>query len=170
MSIHGGATVPAVPAVDPAVAWLARAGDAEHAARLMIAFRNWFGRDDPDDDLVREGIRRLIVQGEGEFMLGARSAGGAPEGVCQLRYRWSVWQAGPECALEDLFVVEDARGSGLGAVLVEAALARARERRCRRVELDVSEANGPARRLYERFGFASGRPREGPDLLMRLRL
>jgi ribosomal protein S18 acetylase RimI-like enzyme len=37
--------------------------------------------------------------------------------------------------------------------MVEAVLARARERGCGRVELDVDDDNAPARALYESAGF-----------------
>jgi GNAT superfamily N-acetyltransferase len=67
--------------------------------------------------------------------------GGDPAvGVCQLRYRFAVWTGSEDC--------------GLGRALAEAALARARERGCARVELDVNAANPPG----------------GRNLLMRRRL
>ena len=50
---------------------------------------------------------------------------------------------------------DSARRHGLGEALVQAALDRARERGCGRIELDVNEANEPARALYERLGFSS---------------
>ena len=74
-----------------------------------------------------------------------------------LRYRHSVWTASDDCLLEDVFVEEQARGTGLGRALVEFALDLARERGCRRAELDVNEANEPALRSTSRS--ASGRRR-----------
>jgi ribosomal protein S18 acetylase RimI-like enzyme len=50
-------------------------------------------------------------------------------------------------------VRESARRSGLGRALVDAAIERARERGCRRIELDVNEDNVAARALYEARGF-----------------
>ena len=35
-----------------------------------------------------------------------------PAGVCQLRYRLSVWTASHDCWLEDLYVTDEARGTG----------------------------------------------------------
>jgi ribosomal protein S18 acetylase RimI-like enzyme len=68
-------------------------------------------------------------------------------------------------------VEERARRGGLGAELVRAAIERARERGCRRMELDVNDANEPARRLYERMGFSSYVEELGADnRFMRLRL
>jgi ribosomal protein S18 acetylase RimI-like enzyme len=54
---------------------------------------------------------------------------------------------------------------------VEAALERARERGCARVELDVNAANPVALALYESLGFESwSDPPGGRNLLMRRRL
>ena len=65
----------------------------------------------------------------------------------------------------------DARGSGIGRALVEAALRRARERGCTRIVLDANEANAPALALYGSVGFGSwSEAAGGNDLFMRLRL
>ena len=90
--------------------------------------------------------------------------------MAQLRYRYSVWTAADDCWLEDLWVREDARRVGLGAAMVEEACRRAAERGCRRIELDVSEANAGALALYERLGFATGKLPGGRDLFMQKEL
>jgi len=133
----------------------------------MIGFRNWWQRDEPDDAAFEAGVRRLLGDPNTDFLL----AGAPPAGVCQLRYRYAVWTASEDCLLEDIFVEAEARGTGLGKALVEAAFERARERGCARMELDVNEANAAALTLYESLGFeAWSDPPGGRNLLMRRRL
>lgn len=151
--------------------WLAGWEEAETVGRLLVEFRDWWGRDWPSDNAFLAGAERLIERQDTEFLLGAGHDDAPPAGVCQLRYRYGIWTAAEDCWLEDLFVREPERGTGLGHALVEGALDRARARGCRRIELDVNSANEPARRLYERQGFSSfSDPPGGDDLLMRLRL
>ena len=83
-----------------------------------------------------------------------------------MRYRWSVWWEAEDCWLEDLYVRDEARGSGLGRALTEAVLTRAAERGCRRVELDVNTENPAALALYRSLGFDTGKL-GGQDLFMR---
>ena len=153
-------------------AWVAQPDEAETVAQLLIAFRDWYGRDWPSDNAFLAGVERLIERVDTEFLLGAPHDDAPPAGVCQLRYRPCIWTAADDCWLEDLFVTPTARRGGLGAALVESALARARARGCRRVELDTSEANASAIALYERFGFsASAKSSSGArDLFMGVRL
>jgi GNAT superfamily N-acetyltransferase len=141
--------------------WRAEPHEAETVARLLVAFRNHYGRDWPSDNAMLAAVERLVELPDVDFLLAAPEAGAPAVGVCQLRYRPSVWTAAPDCWLEDLFVEEQSRGTGCGAALVEAALARARERGCRRVELDANEENDAALALYRRFGF-SERSKGGP--------
>jgi len=141
--------------------------DAADVARLMIGFRDWQGRSEPDDAAMEATARRLLADPNAEFLL----AGSPSAGVCQLRYRLSIWTSVDDCCLEDLFVEDAARGSGLGRELVEAAVDRARRRGCARMELDADEANAPAVALYRSFGFDSrSKAADGHDLFMRLRL
>jgi GNAT superfamily N-acetyltransferase len=145
---------------------LATPDDAAEVARLMIGFRDWWGRSEPADDAFHGGVRRLLADPNTDFLLG----GDPPAGVCQLRYRDSLWTGG-DCWLEDIFVEEPARGSGLGRALVEAAFERASQRGCVRMELDVNEANPAALVLYESLGFSAwSDPPGGRNLLMRRRL
>lgn len=89
-----------------------------------------------------------------EFLLGAPDDDSPPCGVLQLRYRHSIWTAADDAWLEDVFVTEAARRSGLGRALVLAAVDRAEQRNCRRIELDVDDVNAAARELYQSLGFA----------------
>jgi ribosomal protein S18 acetylase RimI-like enzyme len=146
---------------------LATEDHAADVARLMIGFRDWQGKSEPADDVIAATVRRLLTDPGTEFLLG----GSPPTGVCQLRYRLSVWTGTDDCCLEDLFVEADGRGSGLGRELVDAALQRARERGCTRIDLDANEANAPALALYRSVGFDSwSAAAGGNDLFMRLRL
>ena len=131
--------------------WRAEAAEAANVARLVAEFGEWWGHNVVPEDEIRASVERIMAGDDGEYLLGA--VDGEPVGVCQLRFRWSVWKSAEDCWLEDLFVREEARRSGLGRALVEAALDRARERGCRRIELDVNEDNAPARALYEACGF-----------------
>lgn len=74
-----------------------------------------------------------------------------------------------DCWLEDLWVEEDTRRSGLGRALVAAACDRAREHGCRRIELDTSEENAPALALYTSVGFGT-KGTEGRSLFLQKKL
>jgi GNAT superfamily N-acetyltransferase len=145
---------------------LATDEDAETVAGLLTEFRDHQGRGWPDDASFLDSVRRLMGDPDTEFLL----AGEPSDGVCQVRFRFGVWYAEYDCLIEDVFVRERARGTGLGRALVEGALERARARGCRRVELDTNEANGPALALYRSLGFSAGSDVVGErDLFMRHR-
>jgi len=66
---------------------------------------------------------------------------------------YSTWEGRPGLYVEDLFVAEEARGTGAGVALL-AALARiAHERDWRRIDLSVLDWN-PARAFYSAHGMA----------------
>lgn len=142
--------------------WLGGPGEAEIIARLLVEFRDEIGRDWPSANAFLAGVERLVDERDTEYLLGAPDEDAAPGGVCQLRFRHSLWTASQDCWLEDLYVRPAARGRGIGEALVQAAAGRARERGCRRIELDTSEANEPALRLYERCGFSTSSKSEPP--------
>lgn len=148
--------------------WLAGEAELDDAARLLGEFRDWFGNTAPSDEEIRESVARIHNEG-GEFLLGAVD-GEEPLGICQLRYRWSAWTSSDDAWLEDVFVSESARGTGLGKALVEAAIARARDRGCARIELDADEANTPAIGLYRSLGFRDDLKAQARSLVFGLRL
>lgn len=152
--------------------WKAGLDEANAVTRLMVGFRDHLGKHSPPEDSIRSGVAALIGDAQTDFLLAAQGAGAPAEGICQLRFRPSVWKAGIDCLLEDLFVTEAARGTGHGRALVAAAQARALERGARRMELDVNERNAPALALYRSFGFAGENPAfdGGRDLYLQVDL
>jgi ribosomal protein S18 acetylase RimI-like enzyme len=135
-------------------AWVAEPAEAAIVAGLLVEFRDHNGHDWPSANSFLASVERLMERRDTEFLLGTPHDDSPPAGVCQLRFRHSVWKAADDCWLEDLFVRSAARGAGLGGKLVSLALERARERGCRRVELDTNEANDAALELYRRLGFS----------------
>ncbi len=148
-------------------AWLAGYDEAEAIAALLVGFRDHMGGDWPSDNAFLASVERLLEDRDTEFLLAAGGAGATPAGVLQLRFRFSVWKASPDAWLEDLFVREDARRTGVGDVLVALAIERAGQRGARRIELDCNEHNAGALALYERHGFsARSKGGTGRDLFL----
>jgi ribosomal protein S18 acetylase RimI-like enzyme len=141
--------------------WRAEHRDASEVARLLIAFREWLESSSPTDDFIQAAVQRLITDPATEYLLGASTEAGEACGVCQLRFRESVWTAGLDCWIEDVFVLDNARGQGVGRELVRVACERACERGARRIELDTSESNAAAISLYESLGFSTSSKAHG---------
>lgn len=68
------------------------------------------------------------------------------------------------CYLQDLFTDPRLRGRGVGAALIQAVVAWARERGCFRVYWMTHETNATARRLYDRVATNTGFIRYSIDL------
>lgn len=138
---------------------------------MLAEFRDWWGYSAPTDAEMGAAVERLIDCPDTDYLLGAPAAAAAAAGVCQVRYRPSVWTGSDDAWLEDLYVREAARGGGLGRSLAELAIAQARDRGCLRIQLDVNTGNAPAHALYKRLGFTSAAdPPGGETLMMGLRL
>jgi GNAT superfamily N-acetyltransferase len=146
--------------------WRAAPDEAPAVAALLAAFRDHLGYDQPSDASMLASVERIIVRDDAEYLLAGERD---PVGVAQVRYRWSIWWDAEDCWLEDLYVRPEARGDGVGRTLVEVVVDRARERGCRRVELDVNSENPAAMALYQSLGFDTGKT-GGQDIFMRKRL
>ena len=130
----------------------AGADDLADVTRLIAEFRDWWRKDEPNDELIRTTAERLLGDPATLYLL-AFDDDGTAVGVCQLRFRLSVWTGADDCWLEDLFVSESARSGGYGRALVTAAIEAATARGCKRIELDVNLQNDAALTLYLEMGF-----------------
>ena len=71
------------------------------------------------------------------------------------------WKIFDELHINNLAVMPDARGHGLGTALLLHVLDQGNRLGARRALLEVRESNAAARRLYERLGFAVSGTRPG---------
>ena len=77
---------------------------------------------------------------------------GRPVGFALFFHNYSTFLAQPGLYLEDLFVVPERRGSGVGRALLERLAQIAVDRGCGRLEWAVLDWNVDAIRFYERLG------------------
>jgi GNAT superfamily N-acetyltransferase len=118
------------------------------------------------DDLVRDGFGERPLF---EALIAERA--GAPVGFALFFPHYSTWEGRPGMYVEDLFVVEDERGTGVGRALLVALARIAHERGWPRIDLAVLDWN-PARSFYEAHGMEHQREwlpyRMGADAIARL--
>ncbi|MBY0279267.1 GNAT family N-acetyltransferase [Candidatus Binatia bacterium] len=82
--------------------------------------------------------------------------GGAVAGVLQLSFlRCLTHEGGRRAQIEGVRVDRARRGGGLGRILIEDAVRRARERGCHLVQLTTDRRRQDALVFYERLGFVA---------------
>ncbi len=92
-----------------------------------------------------------------EPVLGAMAfAGDRAVGMVHWLYHRSCWSVGNNCYLQDLFVIPDHRGSGIGRQLIEHVFAAARNVGCAKVYWLTHETNAKAMLLYDRIAQRTG--------------
>lgn len=147
---------------DPPAVRRATPGDAPQVARLLHDFQEEYDEPSPGVESLEDRYEELIRSKEMIVLL----VGDGPDGFAQLRFRRWVYSAGLHSYLEELYVVPDRRGNGLGRALLEAAMDAARAEGAEQMELGTSEDDTAARGLYESSGFTNreGKP-DGPVML-----
>lgn len=106
----------------------------------------------PDRAAQQRGLAAIIDDlAVGEILVALED--GRVLGMVNLLYTVSTALGERVALLEDLVVDAGARGTGVGSALLEAAIAHARSRACRRLTLLTDGANHAAQRFYRRHGF-----------------
>jgi GNAT superfamily N-acetyltransferase len=77
-------------------------------------------------------------------------------GLTHYLFQRSTWLVNSQCYLQDLYVSEAVRGSGVGRALIAAVAAAAKEAGAARVFWNTHETNAVARRLYDAVAERSG--------------
>lgn len=131
---------------------LAAPEDRQAFLVLAQALYQEFGEDRPP----RRRLTKLFddaVAPAVPFKLFFAVVGDEPCGMLSLAIVPTTEGAGCFGYLDDVFVLEQYRGQGIGAKLMREALNHARKSGCVRVELGTRRDNVRARHLYERLGF-----------------
>ena len=108
--------------------------------------------DDPDLDPYRAALSDIATLSGNDVLVAVLD--GRVVGTCQVIVFRHLQHAGGRCAeLESMHVAPDVRGQGVGGVLLEAAVDRARAVGCYRIQLTSNRARTDAHRFYERHRF-----------------
>jgi GNAT superfamily N-acetyltransferase len=108
---------------------------------------------DPSDDALLAMARTLIGDPEREgLQLIARDEDGRAIGFATIFWTWSTLSASRIAVMNDLFVAEEARGTGAAAQLIEACAERCRARDVAELAWQTAQDNLRAQKLYDRVG------------------
>jgi GNAT superfamily N-acetyltransferase len=77
---------------------------------------------------------------------------GQPAGFALYFFNYSTWLGRPGVYLEDIFVLPEFRGLGIGKELLQRVAAVAVERGCQRLQWEVLDWNTPAIEFYRALG------------------
>jgi len=125
--------------------------DAATVVALMRKFAKYAGEDpagfrQTEADILRDGFGE-----KPKFEMRVAELDGQVVGYVLFYQDYAAWDGSVGIYVENLYVLEDARGHGLGRKLLAAVAAEAVKRDIRRIELDVLDDN-PTRRFYDHLG------------------
>jgi GNAT superfamily N-acetyltransferase len=127
------------------------AAEFEELLPLIAAYQRFYEVGDIDEERNREFFRRFLAPSDDGLLLGARRDGRLVGHAC-LYWHFSSTLARETVLMNDLFVVPELRGEGVGRALIEASLEVARERAAAELEWQTAPDNHTAQRLYDSTG------------------
>lgn len=130
----------------------ARHEDLESLVALLATLFDQEDEFTASSSTQRDGLLRLLATPERARILVAEG-NHQVVGMATLQVLVSTALGGPVALLEDVVVQPAARGTGVGAALVQAAINEATNMGCRRITLITDADNDAAQRLYQRHGF-----------------
>ena len=119
---------------------------------LMRGYCDFYEVDPSDDDLLAMS-RALIADPDREgTQLIARDEEGRASGFATIFWTWTTLSAARIGVMNDLFVTERARGTGVAEALIAACAERCRGHGAVSLDWTTARDNHRAQRLYERVG------------------
>jgi GNAT superfamily N-acetyltransferase len=121
---------------------------------LVRAYCDFYGVSPRDDRLV--ALSRALIDDPGEgVQLLARDADGEPVGFATVYWTWQTLDATRIGVMNDLYVVPERRGAGVGGQLIESCRGLCRKRGATKLAWETAPDNAAAQRLYESTGASS---------------
>jgi GNAT superfamily N-acetyltransferase len=139
------------PASDTAIAPV-REQDLPGLLPLMRAYCDFYEVDPPDKALLALAEALIADPDREGVQLLARDPQGNAIGFATVFWSWSTLSAGRIGVMNDLFVAESARGSGVAEALIEACRARCAEHGAVSLTWQTALDNDRAQAVYRRVG------------------
>lgn len=127
------------------------ANDAQTILDFIIGLAEFENEPRSIVEATVESIRRDGFGEDRRFETLIAERDGEPLGMALYFPHYSTWTGTPVLYLEDLFVKEEARGTGAGFALMQALAQIAEARGWKRLDLSVLDWN-PARQFYHQLG------------------
>jgi len=118
---------------------------------LIAAYQRFYEVEDVDDERNRAFFSTFLDPSERGSLLGAWSDGELVGYAC-LYWTFTSLIPAETVLLNDLYVVPEARGQGIGRALIKASAAVARDRGAARLTWMTAQDNERAQRLYDTTG------------------
>lgn len=134
---------------------IAGPGDATRLLPLIRAHAQFEGTV---ASVTLEELAALLATEQPPTRIIVAARGGHLLGYAAMTSDFSLWRARRWAHLDCLFVVESARGQGVGALLLAAAIAHARSAKADQIEWQTPLDNAPAIAFYRHHG-ASAAPK-----------
>ncbi len=129
----------------------ATAADAAQILKFICALAAFERAPDAvtatEEDLIRDGFGPTPF-----YSCLIAEHGGQPAGFAFYFFNYSTWVGRPGIYLEDLFVLPEFRGRGIGKALLKQVAAIAVEKGCQRLQWEVLDWNTPAIEFYRAMG------------------
>ncbi len=126
---------------------VATANDLEQTVALLRAQLEEHGQSPSGDDLEQATRVLLVSPALGRVLLADEQ--GNAIGLAVLATTWTLERGGLAGWLDELYVAPGRRGIGVGAALLDRAIAMAREMGVRAMEVEVAVDHSRAERLYQ---------------------
>ena len=136
---------------------LATPDDAAEVAGLLHDFNTEYDTPSPGVEVLTERLRGHLA-GDAIFAL---LAGSPAVAVALATVRPNLWYEGQVALLDELYLVPDIRGQGIGTAVIGLFVTTCRERGVDLIEINVDAADVDAQRFYERHGFSGTDPDTG---------
>jgi GNAT superfamily N-acetyltransferase len=126
----------------------------ERLLPLIAAYQRFYEAEEIDEARNRAFFARFLAPSEDGLLLGAWH-GEDPLGYACLYWTFTSLVPAEIVLMNDLYVIPEARGQGVGRALIEASAAEARKRGAHHLQWVTAPDNLTARRLYDSTGARS---------------
>ncbi len=126
--------------------------DLDELLPLMRGYCDFYKVAPSDEELLALS-RALLADTQHEgIQLIARNDGGEAVGFATIYWTWQTLAAGRLAVMNDLFVIEAARGAGIAEALIFACADEAREHGALSLGWQTAKDNARAQKVYQRVG------------------